>query len=383
MARKRQWLVVGAGFTGAVVASKIARDLDEKVLVIDRRDHIGGNAFDERNAAGDLVHRYGPHIFHTNSKRVFDYLSAFTEWRPYFHHVLAHVDGMFIPVPFNLNSLAQVFPEGLAARLSDKLIEKFGYGGRPTILRLRAEATDPDLRFLAEFVYDKVFVNYTTKQWGLPPDELDPSVTARVPVIVSRDDRYFQDTYQAMPKAGFTALFERMLDHPNIEVELSVDFKSVPESEYDKVVYCGALDEYFDYAQGPLPYRSLRFEFETLDRQSGAQPVGTMNYPNEFDFTRTTEFSHLTGERRETVTRVTEYPQAYQVGLNEPYYPVPSPQAKALLAPYRAMAEALAGSVWFAGRLGDFQYYNMDQAAARGLTLFEKELLPYAQGAGR
>lgn len=377
---KRQWLVVGAGFTGSVVAAKIAQDLDQKVLIIDRRPHIAGNAYDEQNDAGDMVHRYGPHIFHTNSKRIFDFLSAYTEWRPYFHRVLGHVDGMHIPVPFNLNSIAQVFPAGLAQRLSDKLIEAYGYGARPTILRLKSEASDPDIRFLAEFVYEKVFLNYTTKQWGMSPDALDPSVTARVPLVISRDDRYFQDTYQAMPKAGFTAMFEKMLSHPNIEVRLGVEFRDIEKSEYDRVVYCGPIDEYFGYSHGQLPYRSLRFEFETLDRASGAQPVGTMNYPNEFDFTRTTEFSHLTGEHRPTVTRVTEFPQAYLVGENDPYYPVPSPQAKAQLAPYRQMAADLGGSVWFAGRLGDYQYYNMDQAAARGLALFEKELVPAERG---
>lgn len=370
------WIVVGAGFTGAVVAERLANTYGQRVLVIDRRDHLGGNAYDERNDAGDLIHRYGPHIFHTNSQRVFHYLSQFTAWRPYFHRVLAHVDGMFAPVPFNLNSIDQLFPANMAQRLSDKLVETYGYGAKPTILKLRAEAPDDELKFLAEFVYDKVFVNYTTKQWGRPPEALDPSVTARVPVVISRDDRYFQDIYQAMPQEGYAVMFERMLSHPNIDIELGVDFRHVPPGRYNRVVYCGALDEYFDYSRGSLPYRSLRFEFETQARADAAQPVGTMNYPNEFDFTRTTDFSHLTGERRQTVTRVTEYPQAYEPGVNDAYYPVPSPEAKAMLAPYRAMAEELSGKVWFAGRLGDYQYYNMDQAAARGLSLVEKELAP-------
>lgn len=375
MSRRYDWLIVGAGFTGAVVAERLARELDQRVLVIDQRPHIAGNAYDRRDEAGNLIHLYGPHIFHTNAKRVFDYLSAFTGWRPYFHHVLGHIDGRLVPVPFNLNSIAALFPQGMAERVTDKLVAYAGFGAKVPILKLREETGDADLAFLADYVFDKVFLNYTTKQWGCPPDSLDPSVTARVPIVVSRDDRYFQDRYQAMPNEGYTAMFQRLLDHPNINVSLDTEYTHVEPGLYDRMIFTGPVDEYFDYSAGALPYRSLRFQFE-IQGGAQAQPCGTVNYPNEFDFTRITDFSHLTGERRTATSLVAEYPQAHVPGKTDPYYPIPSPETKGLLAPYRAMAAELAGKVWFAGRLGDYAYYNMDQACARGLALFEKELLP-------
>ncbi|MES1199526.1 MAG: UDP-galactopyranose mutase [Pseudomonadota bacterium] len=379
MSRKHDfdWLIVGAGFTGATLAERIATELGQKVLVVDRRDHIGGNAYDYPAGNGLRVHQYGPHIFHTNSEKVWRYLSRFTEWRAYFHRVLAMVEGNPLPLPFNLDSLARAFPPFLAEEIARKLVERFGYGARVPILKLREEA-DERLAFVARYVYDNVFNSYTRKQWGRGPEELDPGVTARVPISVSRDGRYFTDTYQAMPSAGYTPLFERMLDHPNIKVSLSTAFADVPVGDA-RVIFTGPIDEYFNYEHGALPYRSLRFRLvEAGDAQ--ALPVGTVNYPNEYDFTRITDLRHLTAPGAAQTILVEEYPQAHEHGKNEPYYPIPSPDTSELLKPYLAAASALEGKVWFAGRLGDYAYYNMDQACARALALFEKRIAPAVTG---
>lgn len=367
---KVDYLIVGAGFTGATLAERLAA-AGKRVLVVDRRNHIGGNAYDEMDPHGVLVHRYGPHIFHTNSKKVFDYLSRFTEWRPYYHRVRAVVEGKEVPLPFSLATLRALFSPRLADRLEEKLIARFGYGARVPILRLREEE-DPDLRFLADYVYKNVFEGYTLKQWGLRPEELSPSVTARVPVLVSHDTRYFQDAYQAMPKEGYTALFRRMLAHPNIKLLLQADWKEVErEVKFARLVFTGPIDEFFGYLHGPLPYRSLRFRIENLPL-AYFQPVAQVNYPNDQPFTRVTEFKHLTGQAYLPHTTVTyEYPEAYEPGRNEPYYPVPREENEERYRLYLEEAKKLKG-VYFAGRLGDYRYYNMDQAVARALKLFEE-----------
>jgi len=370
------WLIVGAGFTGAVLAERIATELDQSVVVIDRRAHVGGNAYD-RLEDGQLVHQYGPHIFHTNSEHVWTYLSRFTEWRPYFHHVLGMVDGRLVPVPFNLNSILALFPPRMADRLCEALVQAYGFGQRVPILKLRTQESR-DLCFLAEYVYARVFEGYTLKQWGMRPEDLSPSVTARVPILVSRDDRYFQDRYQAMPRDGYTALFTRMLDHPRITVETGVDFRdAITTVPHGRVVYTGPIDEFFGYAFGPLPYRSLRFDRRREERASG-QLAGTINYPNEFDFTRITDQRHLNGNLDCAPLLTTEYPEPYVLGANEPYYPIPSKTTSALLERYRAEAARLDGKVFFAGRLGDYAYYNMDQACARALSLFDKRIALFA-----
>ena len=372
------WLIVGAGFTGAVLAERIATQLDQSVLVVDRRDHVAGNAYDCPEH-GMLVHRYGPHIFHTNSKRVWDHLSRFTAWRPYFHHVLGMVDGRPVPVPFNLNSILALFPPRMADRLCEALVDRFGFGQKVPILKLRTEE-DALLRFLADYVYTNVFEGYTLKQWGTRPEDLSPSVTARVPVFVSRDDRYFQDHYQAMPRDGYTAMFERMLDHPRIGVELNVEFRDArAAAPQARVIFTGPIDEYFDYVHGALPYRSLRFE-RRVEAPAFGLPVGTVNYPNEFDFTRISDQRYLSGAPEADPLLITEYPEAYVAGLNEPYYPIPNAQTSALLDRYLASAAELGDRVFFAGRLGDYAYYNMDQACARALALFEKRIAPLAAG---
>lgn len=365
------WLVVGAGYTGCVLAERIATQRNERVLIVERREHIGGNAHDHPDAHGVLVHRYGPHIFHTNSRRVWDYLSQFTAWRAYEHRVLAEVGGKRIPVPFNLNSLEALFPPRDAERLTSKLIGTYGSDGHVPILRM-LEAEDPDIRRLAEFIYEHIFLGYTLKQWGVPPERLDPSVTGRVPVRIGRDDRYFQDAYQAMPARGYAAMFERMLAHPNITVWLGTDYGRIAgEVRARRTIYTGPIDAFFDYMHGPLPYRSIRFEFQTF-AQERYQEVGTVNFPNAHPFTRITEFKHLTGQVARQTTVVVEYPMAHRPGETEPYYPVPQEESRQRYALYVREVEKLNGAVIFAGRLADYKYYNMDQAVARALKVFDE-----------
>lgn len=365
------WLVVGAGLTGATMAERIAAERGETVLVVDQRDHIAGNAWDEYNEHGILEHKYGPHIFHTNSRDVWEYLSRFTRWRPYFHSVLGSVDGQLVPVPFNLNSIDQLFPAEMAQRLGRKLIDGYGYGSRVPILKLR-EAEDPDLRYLADYVYRNVFEQYTKKQWGMRPEDLAPSVTARVPILVSRDNRYFQDTYQAMPLHGYGAMVRRMLKHPGIRIMLNTRWQDIKDQvSFKRMVFTGPIDEYFDYRHGELPYRSLRFDVQTLPRQV-YQQAPVVNYPNEFDYTRITEQKWLSGQEHSHTTILTEYPQPHVVGETTPYYPIPTDANRELYRLYERDAKALDGRVLFIGRLADYMYYNMDQAVARALSQFER-----------
>ncbi len=368
------WLIVGAGFTGATLAERLAVQCGQKVLVVDRRPHIAGNAFDETDGNGILVQRFGPHIFHTNDKKVWDYLFPFTDWRLYYHRVLCMIDGKMVPVPFNLDSMYALFPPRMADRLAEELVKRFGFGVKVPILKLR-ETPGKELNWLASYIYEKVFLHYTEKQWGLKPDELDPSVTGRVPVHISRDNRYFQDTHQMMPAQGFTAMIKRMLDHPNIRVELNTEYASLPPDTAKRTVFTGPIDEYFGHEYGALPYRSLRFDYKTENVRT-FQLAASVNYPNEYDFTRITEAKYLSGQDVPVTTVIYEYSLAHQQGKNEPYYPIPSPDAHARLKPYLNKAETLKGKVWFAGRLGDYKYYNMDQACARALALFEDELAP-------
>ncbi|MGB3653473.1 MAG: UDP-galactopyranose mutase [Rivularia sp. (in: cyanobacteria)] len=370
---KVDWLIVGAGYSGCVLAERIATQLGQRVLIVERRDHIGGNAYDYYNEHGILVHKYGPHIFHTKSKKVWDYLSEFTEWRPYFHHVLGVIEGKKVPIPFNLNSLYELFPPHYAQKLEDLLLENFGFGVKVPILKLR-ESASGDLSFLAEYIYNNVFLHYTMKQWELKPEELDKGVTGRVPVYISRDNRYFQDSYQAMPKLGYTEMFRRMLSHPNIKVLLNADYREVVKDiKFNRMIYTGPVDTFFDYMHGELPYRSLRFHHETLDREN-YQEVGTVNYPNNYDITRITEQKYLSGQTSPKTTLVMEYPQAYIPEKNDPYYPIPREENRQLYELYVKESQKLNGSVIFAGRLAEYKYYNMDQAALRALGLFEKEV---------
>jgi UDP-galactopyranose mutase len=358
------YLIVGAGFAGGVLAERLARGSGQRVLLVDRHPHIGGNAYDHCDDSGTLVHRYGPHIFHTNSREVFDYLSQFTEWRPYEHRVLASVDGQLVPLPINLDTINRLYGLNLTA----PEVEKF-FASRAVKLDHVRTAEDVIVGKIGRELYEKFFRNYTRKQWGIDASELDASVTARVPIRSNRDDRYFDDTYQAMPLHGYTRMFERMLDHPNIEILLNTDYREVlGDIRYREMIYTGPVDEFFNHRFGKLPYRSLQFRHETLDR-SQYQPAAVVNYPNEHAYTRITEFKWLTGQEHPKTSIVYEYPCAE----GEPYYPVPQSASAELYRRYRALAIATRG-VHFVGRLASYRYYNMDQVVAQALTLYGKSL---------
>ncbi|MEO1660399.1 MAG: UDP-galactopyranose mutase [Pseudomonadota bacterium] len=363
------WVVVGAGFTGLTFAHQKACQ-GKSVLVVEQRDHIGGNAWDEYNEVGVLDHIYGPHIFHTNSNSVVNFLSRFTEWRPYTHFVRAEIEGKLVPIPFNLNSIDLVFGDPLASTLRGVLVDEYGYGSRVPILKLRQHER-PEIKFLADFVYKNVFEGYTRKQWGVAPEDLAPSVTARVPVSVSRDDRYFGDRYQIMPKRGYAHLFRKMADVPGLKVLLKTTWQSIKSDiETDNILFTGPIDEFFEYKFGDLPYRSLRFEREHTTREVNWRHSVT-NFPNSLNCTRTTSMRALSGQKAEFNTLISEYPEGYKRGSNIPYYPVPNDANQDLYRRYKELAERQKTTL-FAGRLAEYQYYNMDQAVARALMLAEK-----------
>ncbi len=316
------YIIIGAGLAGCVMAERIANILDKNVLIIEKRDHIGGNCYDYFNKNNILVHKYGPHLFHTNQVEVWEYLSQFTKWNNYKLHVLGVIDNKKVPIPFNLNTLYELLPYDIAEKLEKKLVEKIGYNTKISILELKEKLDDVDLKFLANFIYEKMFVNYTKKQWGIIPEELDPSVTGRVPIYISRNNKYFQDKYQGLPFNGYNKMFEKMLKNPNIKVMLDTDFNGVVkllnneifflEEKFEgKLIFTGRIDELFDYDFGELPYRSLQFEFETLDIEY-FQEVGIVNYPNNQDFTRITEFKHFTNQKNEKTCILKEYPRIIQ-----------------------------------------------------------------------
>ena len=356
------YLIVGAGFAGSVLAERLARVCNKKVLVVDRRNHIAGNAYDHYNEAGILIHKYGPHIFHTNSRDIFDYLSKFTQWRGYEHRVLASVDGQLLPMPINLNTINEMY--GL--NLNSFQVEEW--------FASRAEKRDPVrtsedvvISKVGKELYEKFFRGYTRKQWGLDPSELDAQVTARVPTRTNRDNRYFTDSYQSMPLHGFTRMFENMLDHPNIKVMLNTDYRDVRDFvPFKEMIYTGPIDEFFDYRFGKLPYRCLDFKHETHDRPL-FQPAAVVNYPNDYAYTRITEFKYLTGQEHAKTSIVYEFPQAE----GDPYYPIPRAENSALYKQYQTLADETDG-VYFVGRLASYKYYNMDQVVGAALTMFGK-----------
>ncbi|WP_262927187.1 UDP-galactopyranose mutase [Phytohalomonas tamaricis] len=356
------YLIVGAGFAGSVLAERLANELNKRVLIIDRRPHIGGNAFDHYNEDGVLVHRYGPHIFHTNAQRIVDYLSRFTEWHPYEHRVLAQVDGQMVPMPINLTTLNKLYGLDLNADQA----EAFLASKAEHIEDIRT-SEDVVINKVGRELYEKFFRGYTRKQWGLDPSELDKSVTSRVPTRTDDNDRYFNDTFQMMPKHGYTRMFENMLAHTNIKVMLNTDFDDIrDEIRYAHLIYSGPIDEFFDYRFGKLPYRSLKFQHKTLD-QENFQPVGVVNYPAEdVAYTRITEYKHLTGQQHHKTSLTYEFPSAD----GDPYYPIPRPENATLYKRYRALADATP-NVTFLGRLGSYRYYNMDQVVAQALSTFE------------
>jgi UDP-galactopyranose mutase len=356
------YLIVGAGFAGSVAAERLAAGFGKRVLIVDKRPHIAGNAYDEYDDHGVMIHKYGPHIFHTNSRDVFEYLSRFTAWRPYQHRVLASVDGQLVPIPINLDTINRLYGMSLSSFELDRF-----FASRAEVIPQPRTSEDVIVGKVGRELYEKFFRNYTRKQWGLDPSELDAQVTARVPVRTNRDDRYFTDTYQVMPLHGYTRMFQRMLSHPNITVMLNADYRDIQtEIKYKETIFTGPVDEFFDYRYGRLPYRSLAFRFETVERPVH-QAVAVVNYPNDYPYTRVTEFKYLTGQEHAWTSLVYEYPQAE----GDPYYPVPRPENAERYRQYEAAA-ADAKSVHFIGRLATYKYYNMDQVVAQSLSLCSK-----------
>lgn len=375
-------IIVGAGIAGATVARKLAEEKNKRVLVLERRNHIGGNCYDRPDDYGILIHEYGPHIFHTGDEGVREFLSRFTEWYDFGHEVVAKVGDKRIPVPFNLNTLHMVYDQEKADRLEKKLIGEYGLDSRVPIMKLR-ESTDADVREIADYVYKNVFLYYTMKQWGQTPEEISPEVTGRVPVVISYDNRYFKDKYQSVPLHGFTPMFEAMLDHPNIEVRTGVDCSDVLEFADGKIyfekaeytgdlVYTGALDELFDCRFGRLPYGSLNFKFEHLDQDS-FQDHSVVNYTVSEDFTRITEFKFLTGQKdTDGTTIVREYPFAYTGAEGEiPYYAILNDENNALYEKYRALTEQFS-KFHLLGRLAEYKYYNIDAMCRKAMDLAEE-----------
>jgi UDP-galactopyranose mutase len=356
------YLIVGAGFAGSVLAERLARVLGKRVLMVEKRPHIGGNAYDRYDDAGVLIHPYGPHIFHTNSEDIFEYLSRFTQWRPYQHRVLASVDGQMVPMPINLDTINKLY--GLS--LTSFEVEKFFESVAEKVESVKT-SEDVVVSKVGRELYNKFFRGYTRKQWALDPSELDASVTARVPTRTNRDDRYFADKFQAMPLHGYTRMFEKMLGHPNIKIMLNTDYREIVDVvPWKHMIYTGPVDAFFDCKYGKLPYRSLRFEHKTV-QQEQFQPVGTVNYPNDYGYTRISEFKHITGQRHACTSVVYEYPCAE----GDPYYPVPQPQNAELYRRYEAEAENTP-NVTFVGRLATYKYYNMDQVVGQALAAFKR-----------
>jgi UDP-galactopyranose mutase len=356
------YLIVGAGFAGSVLAERLANGSGKRVMICDKRPHIGGNAYDFYNDDGILIHKYGPHIFHTNSADVFEYLSRFTEWRDYQHRVLAEVDGMRVPIPINLDTINKLYGLKLNAHELQEFFDKVRERRQPV-----KTSEDVVVNAVGRELYEKFFRGYTRKQWGLDPSELDASVTARVPTRTNRDDRYFTDTFQAMPKHGYTRMFEKMLDNPNITIVLNSDYKELQkEVAFREMIYTGPVDAFFDYRYGKLPYRSLEFKHETHDVEV-FQEAPVVNYPNGQPYTRVTEFKYLTGQVHKKTGVVYEYPRAE----GDPYYPIPRPENAELYKQYEKLAEART-DVHFVGRLATYKYYNMDQIVAQALTVYGK-----------
>lgn len=357
------YLIVGAGFAGSVLAERLASQMNRSVLLCDKRPHIGGNAYDCYDDAGILIHKYGPHIFHTASPRIFRYLSQFTGWRPYEHHVLAHVDGKLVPFPINVDTVNALY----GTSYSPAEVEAFFARVAEPIKHCRT-SEDAVVSKVGRELYEKFFRNYTRKQWGLDPSELDAAVASRVPARTNHDSRYFTDEFQAMPLRGYTRMFENMLDHPNIKILLNTDYREIRRLvPYREMVYTGPVDEFFEYRFGKLPYRSLEFKHETVD-QPLFQSAPVVNYPNEHvPYTRITEFKYLTGQEHSKTSVVYEFPRAD----GDPYYPVPKPENNALYKNYQALAESTPG-VYFVGRLATYKYYNMDQIVAQALSVCAK-----------
>ena len=376
------YIIVGAGFAGSVIAERIANVLNQKVL-IEKRNHIGGHCYDYKDENNIIVHKYGPHLFHTNNKKVFDYLSNFTEWQIYNHKVLGYIDGKKVSLPFNFNTIEQLFPKVLSEKLIAKLLEYFQINTKVPILELK-KIQNSDLRFLSDYIYEKVFLNYTAKQWGKKPEEIDPEVTSRVPIFIGRDDRYFNDTYQAVPLFGYTKLFESMLNHKNIKLLLNTDYKEVINIDFQnkkmylfnnefngKLIFTGPIDELFDYTYGVLQYRSLKIVTKTINT-AFFQEAATVNYPNNYDFTRITEFKHIHPINSVNTTIMYEYPDEYVQGKT-PYYSMFTTEAKMQYEKYFELSQTIK-NLFLVGRLAEYRYYDMDDVVEKALNVFEEKI---------
>lgn len=376
-----QYIVVGAGFAGSVIAERISNILNKKVLLIEQKNHVGGHCYDYIDKNGIIIHKYGPHLFHTNYDNVYDYLSNFTEWDLYNHKVLAFIDGQKVPIPFNLNTLHKIFPKTLADKLEKKLIDKYTYNSKIPILELMKEK-DKDLLFLANFIYEKVFKNYTIKQWEIKPENIDPNVTARVPIFIGKDDRYFNDKYQCVPKYGYSKIFNNMLNNKNIKILLNTSFNEIIDIDYNKhdiylfknkfkgkLIFTGMVDELFQFKFGYLPYRSLNLKFETINKEL-YQETATVNYPNNYKFTRITEFKHIHPVKTEKTTILKEYPQKFEFGKNNPYYPIFTDENNKKYNKYLEYSKKFENLILL-GRLAEYKYYNMDQIINQALITFE------------
>ncbi len=384
---KPDYIIVGCGLAGIVIANKIANELDKKVLIIEKRNHIGGNCYDYYDENGILVHKYGPHIFHTNYKEVFDYLSKYTDWHIYQFQARVVIDGKTTNIPFNLNTMKDLLDENLYNKFSKKLIDRYGYDSVIPILKLK-EADDEDLKWLSNYIYEKVYLNYMYKQWEVRPEELDASVTERVPIYISKDDRYFKDKYQAMPKNGYTEMFNKMLNHKNINIMLNTDafdyinvdkenkeLKFINKKFDGKIIYTGEIDLLFNNIYGELPYRSLRFEYKNYNKEY-FQETAMTSYPNNYEFTRITETKHMTGQDAKTTTVIYEYPQKYErktFGKDIPYYPIPNTSNRDTYFKYKDYSKNYKNLILI-GRLAQYLYFNMDQMIKMALDTFEENI---------
>ncbi len=362
---KKANLVIGCGLSGAVIARLLA-EKGEDVLIIDKKKHIAGNIYDYIDENGICIHKYGSHIFHTNNEKVWEFVKRFTDFNTYMHKVIAIIDGIETTIPFNMNTLYDVFPKSLAERLETKLLKEFQYNTKVPILKFQ-EQKDEDLKFLSNYVYEKVFLHYTAKQWGKKPNEIDSAVTARVPVYISKDSRYFQDKYQGIPLNGYTKMVENILNHQNITVKLNTEYNK-SFTGYKRIFCTGSIDEFFDYKYGELPYRSVNFKFETHNCEY-YQSNAVVNYPCNYDFTRIHEYKYYLNDKSEKTVIAKEYSEPFKNGQNERYYPIVNNENMAIYEKYR---KDIPNNVYFLGRLGDYKYYDMDKAIERAINLFEE-----------
>lgn len=361
-------LVVGAGISGSALANKLSSS--EQVVVIDSFSTIAGNCYDYKDNNGIMIHKYGSHIFHTSNIEVWDFLSQFTGFNTYMHKVIGLVDGNEVPIPFNFNTIQKIFPKTLADSIEKKLLSQYKYDTKIPIMEFMKQ-DDEELRFLAEYIYENVFLHYTEKQWGKSPEEIDGAVTARVPVYLSRDDRYFQNRFQGIPSEGYTKMIEKMLDHPNITVKLNTSFKDIDHTKYDRIFYTGPIDELMDYCFDPLPYRSVHFKFEEYDMEH-YQSNSVVNYPNNYDFTRIHEYKYYLNDKSEKTVIAKEYSEDFVPGKNDRFYPIPTEENIKLYNKYLKVAKEKYPNMYFLGRLGDYKYYDMDKAVARAFEVYRE-----------